>query len=46
VELQALTNKMQRDSMVSNMNFFTEIQHYDTTEGGAWTGAGEFLNSH
>jgi hypothetical protein len=46
VELQTLNSKMQRDSLASQMNFFTEIQRYDTTEGGAWTGAGAFLNTH
>jgi hypothetical protein len=46
VELQTLNSKMQRDALASQMNFFTRIQHYDATEGGAWVGAAEFLNTH
>ena len=46
VELQTLNSKIQRDALASHMNFFTGIQHYDATEGGAWIGAAEFLNTH
>ncbi len=46
IEQQVLANKMERDSLAGHMNFFTEVQRYDTTEGNAWIGAGSFLNSH
>jgi hypothetical protein len=42
----AVQNMKDRNEMAERMKFFTDISKYDATEGGAWTGAGEFLNSH
>lgn len=41
-----IQNMRERNEIAARMKFFTDIQRYDTTEGGAWTGAGNFLNSY
>jgi hypothetical protein len=42
----ALQNMRDRNAEVKQLNFWSDVMKYHTTEGGAWTGAGEFLNSH